>query len=114
MPGVPPLPDLTLYARPGCGLCAEAREAIDMVMADRASRGLATPIVIERNIEDDPELHRRFLERIPVVEVGNQRVELIVTIGKVRRMLNEVLGEAPAEPPARSGPATPALVESDS
>ena len=89
---MPPLPDLTLYARPGCSLCDEARVALDLVIADRRARGLPTPNVIERNIEDDPELHRRYLERIPVVQIGDQRVELIVSVGKVRRLLNEVLG----------------------
>ena len=93
---MPPLPQLVLYARPGCSLCAEAREAIDLVIADRRGRGLAVPEVIERNIDDDPEVHRRLFERIPVVEVGNQRVELLVTVGKMRRLLNEVLGDSPA------------------
>jgi Glutaredoxin-like domain (DUF836) len=104
MPSVPPLPDLVLYARPGCSLCDEAREAIDLVVADRRARGSAVPNLIERNIEDDPELHRRFLERIPVVEIGGQRVELVVSVGKVRRLLNEVLGEvtSPAQHPETS------------
>jgi Glutaredoxin-like domain (DUF836) len=90
---MPPLPDLILYARPGCSLCDEARVAIDLVIEDRRARGLAAPSVIERNIEDDPELHRHYLERIPVVEIGNLRVELIVSVGKVRRLLNEALGD---------------------
>ena len=90
---MPPLPDLILYARPGCGLCDEAREAIDLVIGDRRARGLAIPNVVERDIEADDELHRRLLERIPVVEIGNLRVELIVTVGKVRRLLNEALGD---------------------
>jgi hypothetical protein len=89
---MPPLPNLTLYARPGCSLCDEARVALELVIEDRRARGLAVPAVIERNIEDDPELHRRYLERIPVVEIADQRVELIVSVGKVRRLLNEVLG----------------------
>ncbi|HEY8239584.1 MAG TPA: glutaredoxin family protein [Candidatus Limnocylindrales bacterium] len=88
-----PQPDLVLYARPGCSLCDEAREAIGLVIGDRQARGLAVPNVLERNIEDDGELHRRLLERIPVVEIGNLRVELIVTVGKVRRLLNEALGD---------------------
>ena len=92
-----PLRDLVLYARPGCDLCDEAREAIRLVVEDRVARGLATPTVIERNIEDDDELHRRLLERIPVVEIGTQRVELIVTVGKVRRLLNEALGDGAAD-----------------
>jgi hypothetical protein len=96
MPNVAPLPDLVLYARPACSLCDEAREAIDLVLADRTARGLAVPALVARNIEEDPELHRALLERIPVVELGNQRVELIVSIGKLRRLLNEVIGTEPA------------------
>ena len=96
MPSMTPLPDLVLYARSGCSLCAEAREAIELVLADRRERGLAVPELLERNIEDDPGLHRQLMERIPVVELGEQRVELIVTVGKLRRLLNEVAGDVPA------------------
>ena len=105
MPNVPPLPDLVLYARPGCGLCDEARVAIELVISDRRARGLAVPSVIERDIEADDDLHRRLLERIPVVEIGNLRVELIVTVGKVRRLLNEALGETPASDAASAADA---------
>ena len=93
---MPPIADLVLYARPGCSLCDEAREAIEAVVADRRARGLAVPRVEERDIEADPELHRRYLERIPVVELGNLRVELVVSVGKVRRLLNEAFGTAPS------------------
>ena len=95
MPTVAPLPDLVLYARPECSLCDEAREAIEVVIADRRERGLPVPAVVERNIEEDPELHRTLLERIPVLELGDHRVELVVSVGKVRRLLNEVAGEVP-------------------
>jgi hypothetical protein len=91
MPSVPPLPHLVLYARPGCHLCDEAREAIEAVLADRAARSLPVPPLTERNIEQDAELHRRYLDRIPVVELDGRRVELIVSIGKVRRLLGEAL-----------------------
>ena len=90
-----PLPDLVLYTRPECSLCDEAREAIGLVIDHRRERGLAIPNVVETNIETDAALHRRLLERIPVVEIGNLRVELVVTVGKVRRLLNETHGEAP-------------------
>lgn len=89
MPNVAPLPDLVLYARPSCSLCDEAREAIELVIADREERGEPVPMVVERNIEDDPELHRKYLERIPVVELGDQRVELVVSVGKLRRMMSQ-------------------------
>lgn len=96
MPSVAPLPDLILYARPGCSLCDEAREAIRLVLEDRRSRGLAVPELVERDIEADPDLHRTYLERIPVVELGEHRAELIVTVGKLRRLMNEALGDQPA------------------
>jgi hypothetical protein len=97
MPTVAPLPDLILYARPECSLCNEAREAIDLVLADRTARGLAVPAFVERNIEQDEELHRDLLARIPVVELGGQRVELVVSVGKLRRLLNQVAGTEPTE-----------------
>jgi len=103
MPSVPPLPDLVLDSRAACSLCDEAREAIELTLADRRSRGLPVPALLERDIEADPELHRRYLERIPVVELGTQRVELVVTVGKMRRLFREVLDEAAtAEPEAAS------------
>jgi len=97
-PVVPPLPDLVLYARPGCSLCDEAREAIAVVLADRRERGASVPQVVERNIEADEALHRVYLERIPVVELGEHRLELLVTVGKLRRMLADALDEDPAAP----------------
>ncbi len=86
-----PLPELILYTRPRCSLCDEAREAIAAVLGDRKTRGLPVPPVVEIDIESDPELHRRFLERIPVVELAGSRIELIVTMGKLRRVFGDVL-----------------------
>lgn len=88
------LPDLVLYSRPGCHLCAEARDAVQNALEDRAARGLPVPRVVERNIETDPELHRRYLERIPVLELDGRRLELLVTASKVRRMLADALDGA--------------------
>ena len=91
----PPLPDLVLYARPGCHLCEETRSAIELLLADRRARGLAVPAFVERNIEADEELHRRLLERIPVVELGPGRLELATSVARLRRLLADVL-DAPA------------------
>jgi hypothetical protein len=109
-PVVPPLPDLVLFARPGCALCDEAREAIAVVLADRRERGVAVPEFVELDIEADEGLHRAYLERIPVVELGENRLELLVTVGKLRRMLADALDEEPAAPsrwPAPSSRAAP-------
>ena len=98
MPTVtPPLPDLILYARPGCGLCDEAREAIQLLLADRAARGLPVPAFVERDIEADPELNRRLFERIPVIELGDGRLELATSVARLRRLLADVLDSPVAD-----------------
>ncbi|MCI0582251.1 MAG: glutaredoxin family protein [Chloroflexi bacterium] len=86
-----PLPDLILYARPGCHLCDEARVNIELLLADRRARGLAVPAVVERDIEADPDLHRQLLDRIPVVELGAGRLELATSFARLRRLLADVL-----------------------
>jgi hypothetical protein len=92
MPTVtPPLPDLVLYARPGCVLCEEARAAVRLLLADRRARGLTVPAFLERDIEADPDLHRRLFDRIPVVELGEGRLELATSVARLRRLLADVL-----------------------
>lgn len=86
-----PLPDLVLYSRPGCHLCDEARAAIELLLGDRRARGLAVPAFVERDIEADEDLHRRFLERIPVVELGPGRLELATSVARLRRLFADVL-----------------------
>jgi glutaredoxin len=61
-------PTLTLYSRPGCHLCDEARIALERVRA-RAPFALR-----EVNIETDDSLLRRYLERIPVVALGDEEL----------------------------------------
>lgn len=92
MPSVTtPLPDLILYMRPGCGLCAEARAAIDLLIADRAALGRPVPMVVERNIDEDPALHRELFDRIPVIELGSGRLELATSVARLRRLFADVL-----------------------
>ena len=98
----PPLPDLRLYTRAGCGLCAEARAAIDLILADRARGGLPVPTVIEIDIESDPELHRRLFERIPVIELGAGRLELATSVARVRRLIEDIVDVERAIAPAGS------------
>jgi glutaredoxin len=61
-------PTLTLYSRPGCHLCDEARAALARVSA-------RTPFAVrEIDISTDDSLHRRYLERIPVVALGDEEL----------------------------------------
>ncbi len=70
---------VTLYSRPGCHLCAEARERLERLRERGARFELR-----EVNIEDDAGLHRRMLELIPVVEVDGERAcELLLDEGAV-------------------------------
>lgn len=97
MPSVIPVPQLLLYTRAGCHLCDEARQAIRLVADDRRDRGLVMPMVVEVDIDADADLHDRLFDRIPVVELGGRRVELVVTVGKLRRLLSEVVGNDPQQ-----------------
>jgi glutaredoxin len=60
---------LVLYARPDCHLCDEARAGLEKLLADGASFELE-----EVDIESDDELFKRYLERIPVVELEGEIV----------------------------------------
>ena len=91
-----PLPDLILYGRPDCGLCDEARDLLQALLAERAAAGLPTPTLREIDIEADPALERAFLATIPVVELGERRLETATSAAKLRRLLAEVLDGTPA------------------
>ena len=64
---------ITLYGRPECHLCDEAREVLEGVVRDSTDIEL-----VERNIEDDDDLHSRYLERIPVIELDGRIVSELV------------------------------------
>ncbi len=60
---------VTLYGRPGCHLCDEARDALLRV------RSGGRPFVLEEvDITADDALHRAYLERIPVVCVDGEEL----------------------------------------
>lgn len=58
---------ITLYSRPGCHLCDDARAVIDRVCADLGES------YVELSIEEDPELLARFGEEIPVTYVDGRQ-----------------------------------------
>jgi glutathione S-transferase len=72
-----------LYGRPDCHLCDEARHRLLGLRSDGLDFELE-----EIDIETDEELHRTFLERIPVIEVDGQIVsELFLDPGALRARL---------------------------
>jgi glutaredoxin len=73
---------VTLYGRPGCHLCDDARAALERVRARR-------PFVLrEVDIESDDALFTRYLERIPVIALdGEELFELFVDEEALARTL---------------------------
>ena len=66
---------VTLYGRPGCHLCDDARAELERI---RAGRRFALE---EVDIECDDELFKRYLERIPVVAIdGEELCELFLDV----------------------------------
>ncbi len=69
---------ITLYGRPDCHLCDEAREVLQRV---------GEPFD-EIDIERDDELFKRYLERIPVVTVdGREAFDFFVDEDALRARL---------------------------
>ncbi len=80
---------VTLIGKPGCHLCDDAREVIRSVIAGLPDDAPAVEIE-ERSILDDPELHERFVEDIPVVLIdGRQHTYWRVDPARLRTALLE-------------------------
>ena len=64
-----PSPRVLLYERPDCHLCEQALDELE------ALRAGGLEFAIERvDIDGDDALHRRYLEKIPVIELGGEVV----------------------------------------
>ncbi|HEU4738920.1 MAG TPA: glutaredoxin family protein [Solirubrobacterales bacterium] len=78
--------DVVVYSRPGCHLCEEALEQIVALHGDGYRFNLH-----EVDIESNDLLLRRYLERIPVVEVDGIEVsELVLDRAAVKARLDTV------------------------
>lgn len=96
LPGSPL--NVTLYTRPECKLCDEAK----VLLADLQAK--YPHALAEVNIESDDSLHARYVDQIPVIEVGPYRLKapitreaLAMTLGAARdrrAQLEQVGGEA--------------------
>ena len=79
------MPTLTLYGKPGCHLCDDARVAVERVTARR-------DVPLEQvDISRDPVLYKRYGERIPVLEMDGETVfEFFVDEAVLERRLDRV------------------------
>ena len=75
-------PGVRIYGAPDCHLCDEAKRVLHEVWAE-------LPFDLEEvDITGDPELERRYRERIPIVTVGGEEaVTYFVHPGALRRRL---------------------------
>ena len=77
--------EITLYGKPGCCLCDEAKQAIQALRLERTFE------LHEVDVSLDPGLHRDYGERIPVVAIdGEEAFELEVDPAALRDRLDTV------------------------
>jgi glutaredoxin len=79
------VPVLTVYGKPGCHLCDDARAAVRDALAGR-DVGLR-----EVDVTLDPVLERRYGERIPVVALdGEELFDYVVDPDVLKERLDRV------------------------
>jgi hypothetical protein len=79
------VPVLTLYGKPGCHLCDDARAVVGEALAGR------DVALREVDVTLDPVLERRYGERIPVVAVdGDELFDYVVDPDVLRERLDRV------------------------
>jgi hypothetical protein len=85
-----PLPDLVLYTRPGCHLCDETRTVVEVLLAERTAQRRPTARLVERDITTNRDWERANFTTIPVLELGDARVELATSPARIRRLLESL------------------------
>jgi glutaredoxin len=77
---------VTLYSKPDCHLCVQAREALLELRSDMAFE------LLEVDITTDEALHRDYFERIPVVLLdGEELFEYFVDQALLEERLGSIL-----------------------
>jgi glutaredoxin len=82
--GAPGPRDVTLYTRPGCHLCEEAKTAIAPLLREFGA------ILREVNIDEDADLKARYGWDVPVIFIGQRKAaKHRVDLAQFRRQLEE-------------------------
>jgi glutaredoxin len=80
--------DVTIYSRPGCTLCEEAKMEIAPLLKEFGAR------LTEINIDEDPHLHARFDYDVPVIFLGARKAaKHRVDLAQFRRQLRDAAPE---------------------
>jgi glutaredoxin len=79
--------DVTLYSRPRCHLCEEAKAQIAPLLKEFGAR------LTEINIDEDPELRARYDHDVPVIFLGARKAaKHRIDIAQFRRQLRDAGG----------------------
>jgi glutaredoxin len=79
--------DVTIYSRPGCHLCEEAKAQIAPLLKEFGAR------LTEINIDEDPELRARYDYDVPVIFLGARKAaKHRVDLAQFRRQLRDARG----------------------
>jgi glutaredoxin len=79
--------DVTIYSRPGCHLCEEAKAQIAPLLAEFGAR------LIEINIDKDPQLRAQYDYEVPVIFLGKRKAaKHRVDLAQFRRQLRDAVG----------------------
>jgi len=80
--------EVTLYSRPGCHLCEDAKAVIAPVLREFGAT------LREVNIDGDAALTERYAWEIPVLFIGGHKAaKHRVDVAQFRRQLQEALGK---------------------
>jgi len=78
----PPALQITLYTRPGCHLCEEARQQMAPVLVEFGAE------LLEINIDADPALRELYSNDVPVIFLGARKIaKHRVNLVQLRRQL---------------------------
>jgi len=80
--------DVTIYSRPGCHLCEEAKAQIAPLLKEFGAR------LTEINIDEDPELRAQYDYDVPVILLGSRKAaKHRVDPAQFRRQLRDASSE---------------------
>ena len=75
---------MTLYSRPGCHLCEEAKVAIAPLLREFSAT------LLDVNIDEDPALQAQFSSDVPVIFIGKHKAaKHRVDLAQFRRQLSD-------------------------
>jgi len=77
--------EITLYTREGCTLCEKARDAMMPLLREYGAK------LREVDVDDDPVLHERYTNDVPVIFLGSQILaQHRVDLAQLRRRLENL------------------------